>query len=181
MAGFDGTAFFALFLGFFFPPLGVALLTGCGTDVCINLCLLIFGVIPAYLHLWYLVYVYLDNKKLLKPIDGGRPFVFSDKLQRISTRNRSTASLPTPRTSTKEVQPHRSNPAVQEKPAQEQKPAAEQTSTPSAISTPVSTSGPSTKPAQKTTTQAAASEPTPAMSPLPLLDKNDGASPQAKA
>ncbi|KAK4204263.1 hypothetical protein QBC40DRAFT_104620 [Triangularia verruculosa] len=178
--GFDTTAFIALALSFLHPALCVTFLAGCGTDVCINLCLLILGVIPAYFHAWYLVYVYLDNKKLLKAPIGGRPFVYSDRLNGLDTLNRSTASLPAPRTSTEVVAAHRRNPAVQEKLAQEQKPA---TKTKPAIEptsgrpTPVSTPGPSikSKAAQPTSARA-----TPTPSPLPLLDNRDGHSPKTK-
>ncbi|KAK0659454.1 hypothetical protein QBC41DRAFT_262414 [Cercophora samala] len=166
----------------YIPELQILWLAGCEVDVAINLTLLCLGLVPGYLHAWYLIYVYRENKSLSKPVEGGRPFVFSNRLQEITTLvNRSTASLPPPRTSTEVVQAHRSNPAVQKKLAQEQK----QTSTPepkqttSARATPVSTPGPSTRPAQKTA-QATASRPTPTPSPLPVLDKNDGHSPKTK-
>ncbi|KAK0739788.1 hypothetical protein B0T21DRAFT_382742 [Apiosordaria backusii] len=173
--GLDSTAVVALCISFFCPPLAVA-----------------YG-IPGYVHAWYLVYVYLDNKKLLQAPEGGRPFVFSERLQQISTVNRSTASLPAPRTSTETVPVHRRNPAVQQNLAQEQKPvpetkpATEKTSTPepkptaSARPTPVSTPGPSAKPTTGLqATQTPSARPTPTPSPPPLTDNRDAHSPKTK-
>ncbi|KAK4171872.1 hypothetical protein QBC36DRAFT_198329 [Triangularia setosa] len=192
-SGFDGTAVFALASSFFCPPLAVALLAGCGTDVCINICLCLLGMVPGYIHAWYLVYVYLDNKKLSKQPEGGRPFVYSDKLQQISATNRSTASLPTPRTFTEAVTPHRRNPAVQQMLAQEQKPVpntkpdtektltSEPKPTTSARPTPVLTSGPSSELATgQEATQAPPSMPAPTPSFLPILDNPDEHSPNTK-
>ncbi|KAK5137757.1 hypothetical protein LTR08_007329 [Meristemomyces frigidus] len=46
----------------FFPPVGVYLVSGCGADLLINICLTLLGVIPGHVHAFYLIWV-LEKKK----------------------------------------------------------------------------------------------------------------------
>ncbi|PRQ72159.1 Proteolipid membrane potential modulator-domain containing protein [Rhodotorula toruloides] len=43
-------------IGFFIPPLAVAMTAGCGlADVLINICLWVLGWIPGVIHAWWLI------------------------------------------------------------------------------------------------------------------------------
>lgn len=42
-------------LAIIFPPLVVAIETGCGIDLCINLLFTLLGWIPGILHAWYIL------------------------------------------------------------------------------------------------------------------------------
>ncbi|KAI1432666.1 putative stress response RCI peptide [Xylaria sp. CBS 124048] len=46
-----------------FPPAGVALVAGCGADLCINIALTILGYIPGHIHAFYIEYVYYDRRE----------------------------------------------------------------------------------------------------------------------
>ncbi|KAM0751441.1 hypothetical protein T439DRAFT_380405 [Meredithblackwellia eburnea MCA 4105] len=41
----------------FFPPVSVAMLTGCSFDLLINIALTILGFIPGHIHAFYLLYL----------------------------------------------------------------------------------------------------------------------------
>ncbi|KAG2208337.1 uncharacterized protein EV154DRAFT_501631 [Mucor mucedo] len=38
------------------PPVGVFMMFGCGTELCINLCLTCLGYIPGHIHAFYLMF-----------------------------------------------------------------------------------------------------------------------------
>ncbi|KAL1970795.1 hypothetical protein VTN77DRAFT_2629 [Rasamsonia byssochlamydoides] len=68
----------------FIPPLGVFLLSGCSTDLLINILLTILGYFPGHIHAFYLEYVYYDRRKLGPQGGIGRrpaPGVYSQKIQ----------------------------------------------------------------------------------------------------
>ncbi|GAA5800507.1 hypothetical protein HPULCUR_005940 [Helicostylum pulchrum] len=48
-------------LAFFFPPAAVAIKTGCGVDLLINICLVVLGAFPGIIHGFYIVHKYNDN------------------------------------------------------------------------------------------------------------------------
>ncbi|KAI1283688.1 putative stress response RCI peptide [Xylaria sp. FL0933] len=67
-----------------FPPAGVAIVAGCGADLCINIALTILGYIPGHIHAFYIEYVYYDRREQVRE---GRlaarraPGVYSDRVQ----------------------------------------------------------------------------------------------------
>ncbi|KAI0874147.1 hypothetical protein GGS24DRAFT_353065 [Hypoxylon argillaceum] len=67
-----------------FPPAGVAIVSGCGADLFINIALTILGYIPGHIHAFYLEYVYYDRREQARE---GRlaarraPGVYSDRVQ----------------------------------------------------------------------------------------------------
>ncbi|KAI0454519.1 hypothetical protein F5B21DRAFT_474947 [Xylaria acuta] len=67
-----------------FPPAGVAIVSGCGADLCINIALTILGYIPGHIHAFYIEYVYYDRREQARQ---GRlatrraPGVYSDRVQ----------------------------------------------------------------------------------------------------
>ncbi|KAI9827697.1 MAG: hypothetical protein M1819_006898 [Sarea resinae] len=65
----------------FFPPLGVALITGCNADLLINVCLTVLGYFPGHIHAFYIGYIY--NKRRAQ---AGVPYthaagIYSEKVQ----------------------------------------------------------------------------------------------------
>ncbi|KAG6372716.1 hypothetical protein JVT61DRAFT_6303 [Boletus reticuloceps] len=54
MAG-EGDAVILIILAWIFPPVAVALLSGCGPDLCLNILLTILGWLPGCLHAFWLV------------------------------------------------------------------------------------------------------------------------------
>jgi uncharacterized membrane protein YqaE (UPF0057 family) len=46
-----------------FPPIGVFLVSGCGADLLVNICLTILGYIPGHIHAFYVEYVYFDRRE----------------------------------------------------------------------------------------------------------------------
>ncbi|RMZ90833.1 hypothetical protein DV736_g1914, partial [Chaetothyriales sp. CBS 134916] len=44
------------------PPVGVALVAGCGVDLLVNICLTLLGYIPGHIHAFYIEYVYYDRR-----------------------------------------------------------------------------------------------------------------------
>ncbi|KAI1363543.1 hypothetical protein F5Y08DRAFT_237057 [Xylaria arbuscula] len=67
-----------------FPPAGVAIVSGCGADLLINIALTILGYIPGHIHAFYIEYVYYDRREQVRE---GRlaarraPGVYSDRVQ----------------------------------------------------------------------------------------------------
>ncbi|KAK3297496.1 uncharacterized protein B0H64DRAFT_125245 [Chaetomium fimeti] len=68
-----------------FPPIGVAMLAGCGADLLINIILTVWLFwLPGVLHAFYLLIVYYDRREKYKvggPPLKRAPFIFSDKVQ----------------------------------------------------------------------------------------------------
>ncbi|KAF8130564.1 hypothetical protein EV363DRAFT_1332246 [Boletus edulis] len=54
MAG-EGDAVILIILAWLFPPAAVALVSGCGSDLCLNIFLTILGYLPGCLHAFWLV------------------------------------------------------------------------------------------------------------------------------
>lgn len=66
------------------PPAGVAIVAGCGADLCINIALTILGYIPGHIHAFYVEYVYYDRHEQAREgrLAAGRaPGVYSDRVQ----------------------------------------------------------------------------------------------------
>ncbi|KAK2600642.1 hypothetical protein N8I77_010163 [Diaporthe amygdali] len=63
----------------FFPPVGVALVAGCGADVLINICLTLLGYIPGHIHAFYILYVYYSRAD--QPTPERAPGIYSDRVQ----------------------------------------------------------------------------------------------------
>jgi len=79
-----GSAVLLVIVTFFFPPLGVWIVAGCGADLLINICLTILGVIPGHLHAFYLEWVYYDRREQAREgryPTGPAPGVYSDHVQ----------------------------------------------------------------------------------------------------
>ena len=67
------------------PPLGVALVAGCGVDLCINICLTILGYFPGHIHAFYIEYIYFkrrDEARMGTYNPRPAPGVYSDRVQR---------------------------------------------------------------------------------------------------
>ncbi|KAI8952693.1 hypothetical protein F4801DRAFT_539980 [Xylaria longipes] len=81
-----------------FPPAGVAIVSGCGADLCINIALTILGYIPGHIHAFYIEYVYYDRQEQAR---HGRlaarraPGVYSDRVQ-TGGQNYGTVVQPAP-------------------------------------------------------------------------------------
>lgn len=67
------------------PPLGVALVAGCGVDLCINICLTILGFFPGHIHAYYILYIYYKRRDEVRMgVYNPRPApgIYSEKVQR---------------------------------------------------------------------------------------------------
>ncbi|ROW10415.1 hypothetical protein VMCG_01800 [Cytospora schulzeri] len=63
-----------------FPPVGVALVAGCGADVLINICLTLLGYFPGHIHAFYIIYVYYSRQE--RAAGSGRaPGIYSERVQ----------------------------------------------------------------------------------------------------
>ncbi|EHY55129.1 hypothetical protein HRR83_005618 [Exophiala dermatitidis] len=66
------------------PPIGVYLVSGCGADLLINICLTLLGYFPGHIHAFYVEYVYFDRRDRARHGQlTGRPApgVYSDRVQ----------------------------------------------------------------------------------------------------
>ncbi|ROV88880.1 hypothetical protein VSDG_08940 [Cytospora chrysosperma] len=63
-----------------FPPVGVALVAGCGVDVLINICLTVLGYIPGHIHAFYILYVYYSRQERAAAY-GRAPGIYSERVQ----------------------------------------------------------------------------------------------------
>ena len=66
------------------PPVGVAMVAGCGADLFINICLTLLGYIPGHIHAFYVEYVYFDRRARQREgafINHPAPGVYSDRVQ----------------------------------------------------------------------------------------------------
>ncbi|KAL1302990.1 hypothetical protein AAFC00_003306 [Neodothiora populina] len=57
------SALLLIIITIFLPPVGVFLISGCGADLLINICLTILGYFPGHIHAFYLEYVYYHRKE----------------------------------------------------------------------------------------------------------------------
>ncbi|KAJ5223702.1 Proteolipid membrane potential modulator [Penicillium chermesinum] len=87
---------FTILLLSYFPPLGVFLISGCGVDFWINVCLTILGYLPGHVHAFYLEYVYYQRKKLdpmAHATERRAPGVYSDRIQNGGHPNRNYGTV----------------------------------------------------------------------------------------
>jgi uncharacterized membrane protein YqaE (UPF0057 family) len=66
------------------PPVGVFMVSGCGADLFINICLTILGYIPGHIHAFYVEYVYFDRReksRLGQLTAENAPGIYSDRVQ----------------------------------------------------------------------------------------------------
>jgi uncharacterized membrane protein YqaE (UPF0057 family) len=65
------------------PPVGVAIVAGCGADLCINICLTILGYFPGHIHAFYVEYVYFKRRDERRAgiLSQPAPGVYSDRVQ----------------------------------------------------------------------------------------------------
>ncbi|KAI9898425.1 hypothetical protein N3K66_006785 [Trichothecium roseum] len=73
-----------IFITILVPPVGVAMVAGCGMDLFINICLTLLGYIPGHIHAFYLLYVYYDRKEQAHEgmyATRRAPGIYSDKVQ----------------------------------------------------------------------------------------------------
>ncbi|KAH8550807.1 hypothetical protein BGW37DRAFT_520944 [Umbelopsis sp. PMI_123] len=45
-----------ILIALLFPPAAVAMITGCGPDLCINVCLTILGYLPGHIHAFWIIW-----------------------------------------------------------------------------------------------------------------------------
>ncbi|KAI1746328.1 hypothetical protein F4680DRAFT_401080 [Xylaria scruposa] len=67
-----------------FPPVGVAIVSGCGADLFINIALTILGYFPGHIHAFYIEYVYYDRREQARQgrlVAKRAPGVYSDRVQ----------------------------------------------------------------------------------------------------
>ncbi|KAK5166490.1 uncharacterized protein LTR77_008033 [Saxophila tyrrhenica] len=80
----------------FLPPVGVAIVAGCGADLLINICLTILGFLPGHIHAFYVEYIYYSRQEQAREgiYENRRaPGVFSDRVQ---TGGRGYGTMPPP-------------------------------------------------------------------------------------
>jgi len=66
------------------PPVGVFLLSGCGADLLVNICLTLLGYIPGHIHAFYLIYIYYHHRSQSRVgilAEYRAPFIFSNEIQ----------------------------------------------------------------------------------------------------
>lgn len=76
-----------------FPPVGVFMISGCGADLFVNICLTILGFVPGHVHAFYLEFVYFDRRekgRLGQLSSRPAPGVYSDNIQTGGTRGYGT-------------------------------------------------------------------------------------------
>ncbi|ETN36517.1 uncharacterized protein HMPREF1541_08795 [Cyphellophora europaea CBS 101466] len=79
-----------------FPPVGVAMVAGCGFDLFVNICLTILGYFPGHIHAFYLEYVYFDRRDRARrgELTGQQaPGVYSDRVQSGGLRQQGYGTL----------------------------------------------------------------------------------------
>lgn len=66
------------------PPIGVAMIAGCGADLLINICLTILGYFPGHIHAFYLEYIYYKRREDAQAgrIDRRAAGIYSENVQR---------------------------------------------------------------------------------------------------
>jgi uncharacterized membrane protein YqaE (UPF0057 family) len=66
------------------PPIGVFLVSGCGADLLVNICLTILGYLPGHIHAFYIEYVYFDRRgksRLGQLTAEDAPGIYSQRVQ----------------------------------------------------------------------------------------------------
>ncbi|OQO15312.1 hypothetical protein B0A48_00695 [Cryoendolithus antarcticus] len=78
------SAILLVLITIFLPPVGVYLVSGCGADILINICLTLLGYIPGHIHAFYIEYVYYKRQEERQQgfVDNRQaPGVYSDNVQ----------------------------------------------------------------------------------------------------
>ncbi|KAI9812952.1 MAG: hypothetical protein M1826_002735 [Phylliscum demangeonii] len=78
------SAFLIVLITIIFPPIGVAIVAGCGPDLLINICLTVLGYLPGHIHAFYLEYIYYSRREDARLGRYGAvpaPGVFSERVQ----------------------------------------------------------------------------------------------------
>ncbi|KAI7219922.1 hypothetical protein KC333_g2694 [Hortaea werneckii] len=57
------SALILVIIAIFLPPVAVFIISGCGADLLINICLTILGFLPGHVHAFYLIYVYYHKQE----------------------------------------------------------------------------------------------------------------------
>ncbi|KAI9828437.1 MAG: hypothetical protein M1832_002865 [Thelocarpon impressellum] len=73
-----------LILTIIFPPIGVAMVAGCGPDLLINICLTILGYFPGHIHAFYVIYIYHERREALRRgvvSEPRAPGIYSERVQ----------------------------------------------------------------------------------------------------
>ncbi|KAI8579144.1 hypothetical protein K450DRAFT_242973 [Umbelopsis ramanniana AG] len=52
-----------ILIALLFPPAAVAMITGCGPDLCINICLTILGYLPGHVHAFWIIWRKYDAEE----------------------------------------------------------------------------------------------------------------------
>ncbi|KAI9286570.1 hypothetical protein BC943DRAFT_225707 [Umbelopsis sp. AD052] len=52
-----------ILIALLFPPAAVAMITGCGPDLCINICLTILGYLPGHVHAFWIIWCKYDAQE----------------------------------------------------------------------------------------------------------------------
>ncbi|OQO13883.1 hypothetical protein B0A48_00758 [Cryoendolithus antarcticus] len=78
------SAILLVLITIFLPPVGVYLVSGCGADLLINICLTLLGYIPGHIHAFYIEYVYYKRQEEHQQgyvNNQHAPGVYSDNVQ----------------------------------------------------------------------------------------------------
>ncbi|KAG8866741.1 plasma membrane proteolipid Pmp3, partial [Tulasnella sp. 331] len=59
--------FCLIIIAIIFPPLAAFMITGCGCDLLINICLTLLGFIPGHIHAFWLIYRRNQAHKMYGP------------------------------------------------------------------------------------------------------------------
>jgi len=93
------SAFLLVLITILFPPVGVAIVAGCGADLVINICLTLLGYLPGHIHAFYIEYVYYHRHEQVlagQPVIGRAPGVYSNKVQNGGSGYGTMAAAPPP-------------------------------------------------------------------------------------
>ncbi|KKY18379.1 putative plasma membrane proteolipid 3 [Phaeomoniella chlamydospora] len=93
------SALLIIIITIFLPPVGVFMVSGCGADLFVNICLTILGYLPGHIHAFYVEYVYFDRREKARmgQLTGKRaPGVYSERVQNGGLGHRAEAQAPPP-------------------------------------------------------------------------------------
>ena len=66
------------------PPLGAFIVSGCGADLLINVCLTLLGYIPGHIHAFYMEYIFYKRRDMARNgffESHPAPGIYSQKVQ----------------------------------------------------------------------------------------------------
>jgi len=83
-------AILVVIITLFLPPVGVAIVAGCGADLCINILLTILGYFPGHIHAFYVEYQYYKRRGEARAgiMSPPAPGIYSDKVNNQPVANR---------------------------------------------------------------------------------------------